>query len=63
MADTVSKNQRDMILKWHKDGYSEYETARLLKLPVALVLAVIAGNQTGEQTDERNLDTRQDSLF
>lgn len=37
----MKKIVEDMIIKWHKDGYSPSETARLLKRPEAQIQAVI----------------------
>lgn len=37
----TSQAKRDMVLKWHANGLSATETARLLQLPVDEVRAII----------------------
>lgn len=37
----TSQARRDMVLKWHANGLSATETARLLKIPVDEVRAII----------------------
>lgn len=44
----ISARKRDMILKWHKNGYSTAETARLLNLPEQAVKDTI--NQATQPT-------------
>lgn len=41
MTDTISAYKRDMILKWHEQGYSVTDTARLLKIPEQAVIDII----------------------
>lgn len=41
MADTISAYRRGMILKWHEQGYSVTDTARLLKIPEQAVIGII----------------------
>lgn len=38
---SVSKNKHDLILKWHDAGYSVNETANLLKITPAEIIAII----------------------
>ncbi|PKU90746.1 hypothetical protein CQR46_0942 [Bifidobacterium pseudolongum subsp. globosum] len=41
MKPAISAHKRDMILKWHENGYSTAETANLLNLPEQVVKDVI----------------------
>lgn len=37
----INARKRDMILKWHKNGYGTAETARLLHIPEQAVIDTI----------------------
>lgn len=41
MTNTISAYKRDMILKWHANGYRVDEIARLLELPQQAIIDTI----------------------
>lgn len=40
----VSQAKKDMVLKWHADGYSAKMTAKYLNLPIQAVQDIIDGH-------------------
>lgn len=46
MKPAISAHKRDMILKWHENGYSTAETARLLHIPQQAVIDTINNAHT-----------------
>ena len=58
----ISAHKRDKILKWHKNGYSTAETARLLHIPEQAVKDTI--NQAAQPTQPTpSADTQDVPLF
>lgn len=58
----ISARKRDKILKWHKNGYSTAETARLLHIPEQAVKDTI--NQATQPTQPTPpADTQDVPLF
>ena len=52
-AQMVRKNMADMIINWHKKGYSVREIARVSKLPEDLVKAIVEKPKTAEEWNRR----------
>lgn len=60
----MGKYKRDMILKWHADGYSVDETARLLQVSEREVVDVIRAATPKEvKAAERSPDFVEPPLF